>query len=137
MVRHPAPWRRYAGRPLRQRPDLSESTLSRGVSRLPAPAGVHHTVHARAERVIERFSRSLKEECVWQHSFVSFEHARRELSAWIRWHNEERPHHALGYRSPRDFRAHEVDQVARFRGALQIGGADHRRVYQLEQTNFM
>ena len=62
--------------------------------------------------IIERFFRSLKEECVWQHNFVSFEHARRELSAWIRWHNEERPHHALGYRSPRDFRAHEVDQVA-------------------------
>src|SRR5947207_11647 len=48
-VRHPAPWRRYAGRPLRQRPDLSESTLSRGVSRLPAYAGVHHTVYAPAE----------------------------------------------------------------------------------------
>jgi putative transposase len=41
--------------------------------------------------IIERFFRSLKEECVWQHSFVSFEHARRELSAWIRWYNEERP----------------------------------------------
>jgi transposase InsO family protein len=38
-----------------------------------------------------------------KHSFVSFEHARRELSAWIRWYNEERPHQALGYRSPRDF----------------------------------
>ncbi len=44
--------------------------------------------------------------------FVSFEHARRELSAWIRWYNEERPHQALGYRSPREFRAHEVAQVA-------------------------
>jgi putative transposase len=41
--------------------------------------------------MIERFFRSLKEECVWQHSFVSFEHARRELSAWIRWYNQERP----------------------------------------------
>ena len=48
-VRHPAPWRSYADRPLRQRPDLSESTLSRGVSRLPAYAGVHHTVYAPAE----------------------------------------------------------------------------------------
>jgi putative transposase len=62
--------------------------------------------------IIERFFCSRKEECVWQHSFVNFEHARRELSAWIRWHNEERPHQALGYRGPRAFRAHEVDQVA-------------------------
>jgi Integrase core domain len=48
--------------------------------------------------IIERFFRNLKEECVWQHSFVSFEHARRELSAWIRWYNEERPHQALSIR---------------------------------------
>ena len=38
--------------------------------------------------------------------------ARRELTAWIRWYNEERPHQALGYRSPREFRAREVTQVA-------------------------
>ncbi len=34
--------------------------------------------------LIERFFRNLKAECVWQHSFVSCEHARRELNAWIR-----------------------------------------------------
>lgn len=54
----------------------------------------------------------MKEECAWQHNFASFQDARRELSAWIRWYNEERPHQALGYRSPREFRAHEVTQVA-------------------------
>jgi len=73
-------------------------------------AGAAYTPEQNA--IIERFVRSLKEECVWQHSFVSFEHAWRELSAWIRWYNEERPHQALGHRSPCDFRAHEVDQVA-------------------------
>ena len=62
--------------------------------------------------IIERFFRSLKEECVWQHNFVSYEHARRELRAWIHWYNHARPHQALGYRSPRDFRAREVIQVA-------------------------
>ena len=50
--------------------------------------------------IIERFFRSLKEECVWQHNFVSFQHARRELSAWIRWYNEERPRRwAIGARA--------------------------------------
>ena len=62
--------------------------------------------------IIERFFRSLREECVWQHNFTSFDHARRELTAWIRWYNEERPHQALGYRSPREFRAREVTQAA-------------------------
>jgi len=54
----------------------------------------------------------VKEESVWQHNFVSFEHARRELSAWIRWYNEARRHQALGYGSPHEFRAHEATQVA-------------------------
>ncbi len=48
--------------------------------------------------IVERFFRSVKKECVWQHNFVSFEHARRELTAWILWYNEGRPHQALGYR---------------------------------------
>jgi len=41
--------------------------------------------------IIERFFRRLKEECIWQHHFVSFEHTRRELMGWIRWYNEARP----------------------------------------------
>ena len=68
--------------------------------------------------MIERFFRSHKEECVWQHVFHTFAKARQAVQEWIRWYNDGRPHQALGYRSPCDFRAHEVDQVARFRGAL-------------------
>lgn len=33
----------------------------------------------------DRFFRSLKEECVWQHLFPDFVEARREITAWIRW----------------------------------------------------
>ena len=54
--------------------------------------------------MIERFFRSLKEECVWQHCFESFTEAKVAISAWIRWYNEERPHQALGYMSPRQYR---------------------------------
>ncbi len=62
--------------------------------------------------IIERFFRSLKEECVWQHLFPSFAAARREIAAWIRWYNEARPHQALGYRSPREHRARQGQRVA-------------------------
>src|SRR5262249_47277228 len=62
--------------------------------------------------VVERFFRSLKEECVWQHSFPSFTEARRAVRRWIRWYNEERPHQALGYLSPREFRARQLQRVA-------------------------
>jgi putative transposase len=51
--------------------------------------------------MIERWFRSLKEECVWQHQFATFAAAQCAIRHWIRWYNEERPHQALGYRSPR------------------------------------
>ena len=54
--------------------------------------------------LIERFFRSLKEECVWQHRFESFEEARKEVTRWIGWYNGSRPHQALGYLSPVSFR---------------------------------
>jgi len=38
--------------------------------------------------MIERFFRSLKEECVWQHLIPSFAAAGRVIAAWIRWYNE-------------------------------------------------
>lgn len=62
--------------------------------------------------LIERFFRSLKEECVWQHTFQTFEEARRVIRDWVHWYNEERPHSALGYRSPAQYRAQLATQVA-------------------------
>jgi putative transposase len=54
--------------------------------------------------LIERWFRSLKEECVWQQQFGSFAEAQTAISAWIRWYNTDRPHQALGYRSPQAYR---------------------------------
>ena len=62
--------------------------------------------------IIERFFRSLKEECVWQHVFRTFEDARRDIRDWLQWYNDERPHQALGYRSPAQYRAQQSTQVA-------------------------
>ncbi len=62
--------------------------------------------------IIERFFRSLKEECVWQHTFQTFEEARRIIRDWVRWYNQDRPHQALGYRSPIQYRAQQSTQVA-------------------------
>jgi putative transposase len=54
--------------------------------------------------LVERFFRSLKEECVWQHNFGGFDEARSKIRQWIDWYNQERPHQALGYLSPVTFR---------------------------------
>jgi putative transposase len=55
--------------------------------------------------IVERWFKSLKEECVWVERFADFAAACRAIAAWIAWYNAERPHQALGYRSPAAFRA--------------------------------
>lgn len=60
--------------------------------------------------LIERFFRSIKEECVWQHTFRSFAEAQPIIEAWIAWYNNERPHQALGYHSPIQFRTRQQRQ---------------------------
>ena len=62
--------------------------------------------------LVERFFRSLKEECVWLHNFGSFTEARTAITKWIEWYNVGRPHQSLGYRSPRQFRALQPQLVA-------------------------
>lgn len=53
---------------------------------------------------IERFFRTLKQECVWLHRFESFEQAERIIPAWIEYYNQERLHSSLGYMTPREWR---------------------------------
>ena len=62
--------------------------------------------------IVERFFRSFKEECVWQHNFSNFTEARAAIAHWIQWYNAERPHQALGYRSPHQFRGLQPKLVA-------------------------
>jgi putative transposase len=62
--------------------------------------------------IIERFFRSLKEECVWQHSFYSFAEAKAAIRQWIEWYTVGRPHQSLGYKSPREYRAQLQQAVA-------------------------
>ena len=62
--------------------------------------------------IIERFFRTLKEECVWLHRFEDFEQAKREVTRFIEYYNTRRPHSALGYRSPAEYRASKSSLVA-------------------------
>ncbi len=64
--------------------------------------------------MIERFFRSLKEECIWLHNFEGVEDARETIEKWVAFYNQKRPHQSLGYLSPDEFRAqfHITAQVA-------------------------
>jgi putative transposase len=50
---------------------------------------------------IERLWRSLKYEEVFIKAYVSPAEARRGIGSWLAFYNDERPHQALGYLTPR------------------------------------
>lgn len=54
--------------------------------------------------MIERFFRTVKEECIWHYRFKSRDEAFRIIADWIDSYHKERPHSALGYLTPEEFR---------------------------------
>lgn len=54
--------------------------------------------------MIERFFKTLKEECVWAQRFPSRDHAFPVIATWMDHYHATRPHSALGYLTPSEFR---------------------------------
>jgi len=50
--------------------------------------------------MVERFIRTLKEQCVHRHRFETIQHAMRVIADWIAFYNTRRPHQALAMRTP-------------------------------------
>ena len=50
--------------------------------------------------MVERVIRTLKDQCVHRHRFESLQHASRVIGDWIGFYNNQRPHQALGMRTP-------------------------------------
>lgn len=63
--------------------------------------------------VVERFFKSLKEECVWQQAFRNFEEAKVAVDKWVEFYNTERPHQALGYETPQRYYAKQYNPSLR------------------------
>ena len=51
---------------------------------------------------VERFWRSVKYEEVYLHEYQTIPEARAQLGAYFQFYNGERPHAALGYRTPHE-----------------------------------
>jgi putative transposase len=65
----------------------------------------------KANAVIERFFRSLKQECVWLHKFENFKQSKEVIDQWIKEYNEERPHQTLDYATPAAFYQQKVSGI--------------------------
>jgi putative transposase len=53
---------------------------------------------------VESFQGRLRDECLNRHWFLGLSDARHTVEAWRQDYNRSRPHSALGYRSPEEFR---------------------------------
>ena len=50
--------------------------------------------------MVERLIRTLKDQCVHRHRFETLQHADRVISDWVSFYNHQRPHQALGMKTP-------------------------------------
>jgi putative transposase len=53
---------------------------------------------------VESFQGRLRDECLNRHWFVGLADARHTVESWRQDYNHARPHSALGYRPPQEFR---------------------------------
>jgi putative transposase len=75
---------------------------------------------------IERLWRSLKYEEVFIKAYGSVMEARRGIGGWLSFYNEERPHQALGYRTPRRVFDGEACEAVDSASAMAGGGVADR-----------
>lgn len=62
--------------------------------------------------VIERLIRTMKEEVIWLRDWNSAAEMREALHAWMARYNTERPHQALGWLTPAEYRAQRLGSAA-------------------------
>lgn len=54
--------------------------------------------------MVERLTRTLKEQCTHRHRFETLQHAMRVIGDWVQF-NHRRPHQALGMKTPAEAHA--------------------------------
>lgn len=89
--------------------DQGSQFTSPRLTELLTDAGVQVSMDGRGRWMdnvfIERLWRSLKYECVYMNAFETGSEARAGLRKWIDYYNAERPHSALGGRTPAEAHA--------------------------------
>jgi transposase InsO family protein len=95
--------------------------------------GLEHvrTSHAypQSNGKIERFHRSLQEECVSRKSMINIEDAKKQIAGYVDHYNNKRLHSALLYLRPVDFLTGNVDELIKIREEKLRAAAEKRLEY--------
>jgi putative transposase len=87
--------------------DNGPEMISLAMLRWAADRGVrlHHIAPGKPiqNAFCESFNGRLRDECLNEHDFISLDDVREILTQFREWYNRERPHKALGWRTPEDF----------------------------------
>lgn len=64
---------------------------------------------------IERYHRTLHQECLKKQSFINLDDARKQIAYFVDYYNSKRLHSSLYYLTPEDFLLNKVDEKLRLR----------------------
>jgi len=78
---------------------------------------------------IERFHRTLKDECLSRQSLIDLDDARKQVAAYIANYNTKRLHSALYYLTPEDFLLDRVDARLAERNRKLKQAVENRKIY--------
>lgn len=84
---------------------------------------------------IERFHRSLNEECLSKRSFINLDDARKQIAEYIDFYNNKRLHSSLNYLRPIDYLTGNPAELLKVRQCKLDDATEKRAKYWEEQKN--
>lgn len=120
---------KYPGVSPRLITDNGSQFISRDFAEYMKQAGLSHirtsVNYPQSNGKIERFHRTISEECLRKQSMIDLDDARRQISQYIEFYNTKRLHSSLYYLTPDDFLLGNVDvkiqaREAKLKNAKQV-----------------
>jgi transposase InsO family protein len=82
---------------------------------------------------IERFHRTLEEECLQVQSMISFDDLCHQIQTFVEHYNTKRLHSAIGYLPPMEVLMGRAEELLQKREQKMIAALEERKAYWLEQ----
>jgi putative transposase len=124
---------KYPGKKPKIISDNGSQYVSRDFQMFLKEAGLNHIrtspSYPQSNGKIERFHRSLEEECVRNTSMINIDDARNQIAAYVNHYNNKRLHSALYYLRPIDYLENDVDELLKIRQDKMDKAAEERRNY--------